>query len=81
MMVHICRRCRLDWLFAILAVLCVVIAAAWFWRRRRIGRGLLCWNCGADLRNKRLYVDLKGRSRCPKCGNEMDVTDTYQVPS
>ena len=71
----------LDWLFAILVVLCAVIAGAWLWRRRRIDRGLLCWNCGADLSDKGLYVDLKGRSRCPKCGNEMDVTDTYTMPS
>jgi predicted RNA-binding Zn-ribbon protein involved in translation (DUF1610 family) len=71
----------MDWLFAILAAACVVVAAIWFWRRRRIDRGLRCWNCGIDLSDKRLFVDFKGRSRCPKCGNEMDVTDTFKMPS
>jgi hypothetical protein len=71
----------LDWLFAVLSLLCVVVAGGWFWRRRRIDRGLTCWNCGANLSHVRLYVDLKGHSRCPKCGNEMEVTDTYKMPS
>jgi hypothetical protein len=69
-----------DWLLVALAGLCVPLAAVWWWRRRRIDRGQVCWNCGADLSDKRLYVDSKGRSRCPKCGNEMDVTDSYQLP-
>jgi predicted RNA-binding Zn-ribbon protein involved in translation (DUF1610 family) len=77
---HYVSEAPLDWLFASLAVFAVAVAGWWLWRRRHIERGLLCWNCGADLSDKRLYVDFKGRSRCPKCGNEMDVTDTYKMP-
>ncbi|HEX8916175.1 MAG TPA: hypothetical protein VF796_27750 [Humisphaera sp.] len=69
----------MDWLIPILALACVAVAGSWYWRRRRIGRGLLCWNCGADLSDRRLHVDHKGRSRCPRCGDEMDVTDTYRM--
>ena len=69
----------LDWLLVALAAVCVPIAAAWWWRKRKISRGLQCWNCGTDLSDKRLYVDSRGQSRCPKCGNEMEVTDTYKL--
>ena len=69
----------MDWLFLALAALCLPVAALWWRRRRRIRRGLLCWNCGADLSDKRLYVDFTGHRRCPKCGYEMDVTDTYKL--
>ena len=70
----------MDWLFLVLALLAVGIFIVWRMRRRRIDRGTECWNCGADLSTVRLYVDGKGRSRCPKCGNEMDVTDVYKLP-
>jgi predicted RNA-binding Zn-ribbon protein involved in translation (DUF1610 family) len=63
----------------ILAAACFPLAAFWLRRRRMVARGLRCWNCGADLRYKRLYVDFKGQSRCPKCGNEMEVTDTHRI--
>jgi hypothetical protein len=69
----------LDWLLVASAVVCVPVAVVWWWRKRKIKRGMQCWNCGADLSDKRLYVDSKGHSRCPKCGNEMEVTDTYKL--
>ena len=69
-----------DWLLIILAACCVPLIAVWWWRRRAVDTGARCWNCSADLRAVQLYVDGKGHSRCPKCGNEMDVTDTYRMP-
>ncbi len=71
----------MDWLFLALPLLCLPIAALWLRRRRRIARGLQCWNCGVDLTDKKLHLDAQQRSRCPKCGNEMDVTDVYRLPS
>lgn len=70
----------MELLWAALAFFGVAIAAFWMWRRRNVARGLECWNCGADLSQVRLHVDGKRKSRCPKCGNEMDVTDTYKFP-
>jgi hypothetical protein len=70
----------MDLIFITCSALCVPIAAVWWWRRRRIARGDLCWNCGANLRDRSLYFDFKDRSRCPKYGNELDVTDVYELP-
>jgi hypothetical protein len=69
----------MDWTFIILAAACVPLAALWWWRKRRIAHGLRCWNCNADLTTIPLYVDLHRKSRCPKCGNEMDVSDVYRL--
>ena len=69
----------MDRLLLFLAPLVVGSIVAWLWRRRRIGNGLECWNCGADLNLGPLYVGSKERSRCPKCGNEMDVSDVYKL--
>jgi hypothetical protein len=70
----------MDWLIAILGIMPVLLALVWWHRRRKIARGLLCWNCGADLRGRSLSVDFRGQSRCPKCGDLLDVTDVYQLP-
>ena len=70
----------MDWIFVILTAACVPLTAAWWWRKRRIARGLQCWNCRADLTRERLFVDINRKSRCPKCGNEMDVSDVHQLP-
>ena len=69
----------MDWTLPVLPLLALGVIVLWWFRRRRVSRGTGCWNCGADLSTARLYVDSKGRSRCPKCGNEMDVTDVYKL--
>jgi len=70
----------MDWLLIILAPLLLVAVVFWYVRRRRIDQGSTCWNCNADLSDRPIYVDAKGRSRCPTCGNEMDLTDVYKLP-
>jgi hypothetical protein len=65
----------------LISVLVLPPVVFFWWRRRgKIARGDRCWDCCADLTGRPLYVDLRGQSRCPKCGNLMDVTDVYKMP-
>jgi rRNA maturation endonuclease Nob1 len=60
----------MDWIFPILALLCVGITVVYLWRKHRVNRGERCWNCGGDLSGEN-----KGSYICPECGHETEIDE------
>jgi hypothetical protein len=65
----------MEYVFAGLAILIVVVAVARWRLRGRLRRGPRCWQCGFDLTGCAARIDSRGDRRCPKCGELIEADE------